>query len=84
MERFLAEARTLVRLIHPAIVRVLDFVVEQGTPILIMEYAAEGTARTRHPAGTVVPLPKVVSYVRCVAAALQYAYVHLPSYRYTT
>jgi serine/threonine protein kinase len=73
-ERFLAEARTLVRLSHPHIVRVLDFTVEQGSPVLIMEYAPDGTLRTRHPLGSCLPLTTVVSYVKQVAAALQYAH----------
>lgn len=48
-EQFLAEAQTLARLVHPSIVRVLDFTVEQGSPVLIMDYAREGTMRQRYP-----------------------------------
>ena len=48
-EQFLAEAQTLARLSHPSIVRVLDFTVEQGTPVLIMDYSPEGTMRQRYP-----------------------------------
>lgn len=46
-KRFLAEAQTLVRLTHPNIVRVLEFAVERGTPVLVMDYAPGGTARQR-------------------------------------
>jgi serine/threonine protein kinase len=41
---------------------------------LVMDYAPNGTLRTRHPKGTVLPVPTVVSYVKEVAQALQYAH----------
>src|SRR5919206_1740036 len=75
-EQFLAEAQTLARLVHPAIVRVLDFTVEQGTPVLIMDYSPAGTMRQRYPPGTHLPLSTVVSAVSQVASALQYAHNH--------
>ena len=76
IERFRREARTIARLEHPHIVRVLDFGVEGGTPFLAMSYAPNGTLRQRHPRGTQVPLKSVVFYVKQVASALQYAHEH--------
>ncbi len=73
-KRFLAEAQTLVRLTHPNIVRVLEFAVERGTPVLVMDYAPGGTARQRHPRGSRLSLVTTVAYVKQVAAALQYAH----------
>ena len=73
LHRFLNEARTF-RLKHPNIVQVLDFGVEVRTPFIVMEYAPNGTLRQRHPRGTRVPLPIIVSYVKQVASALQYAH----------
>src|SRR5690349_5398278 len=73
-EQFLAEAQTLARLVHPSIVRVLDFLIEQGTPVLVMDYAREGTMRQRYPVGSCLPLATVVSAVRQVASALHYAH----------
>ncbi len=73
-EEFLAEARTVAHLRHPHIVRILDFGVQDGIPFLVMEYAPGGTLRQRHPKGTRLPLPTVVSYVKQVAGALQYAH----------
>src|SRR5437016_10866543 len=74
IERFAKEARTLASLNHPHIVRVLDFAVEDGTPFLVMEYAASGTLRHRHPKGSHLATETVVSYVRQIASALQYAH----------
>ncbi len=72
--QFLREAQTLAGLDHPHIVRVLDFAVQDGLPFLVMDYAVRGTLRTRHPAGTCVPLERIIAYVSQVASALQYAH----------
>src|SRR5262249_2322053 len=42
----------------------------------VMEYAPNGSLRRRYPKGTVVALPHVVSFVKQVASALQYAHDH--------
>src|SRR5579884_2520174 len=69
---FRAEARTLARLDHPHIVRLLDFGLEGTVPFLVMSYAPHGNLRQRHPQGTRLSLDIVVPYVKQVAAALQY------------
>ncbi len=74
IENFRTEARTVAHLVHPNIVRVLDFGVEGTTPFLVMEYAPNGTLRQRHPRGIPVPIGVVVPYVKQVASALQYAH----------
>jgi serine/threonine protein kinase len=74
IESFRAEARTLVRLIHPHVIRVLDFGVDANTPFLVMDYAPNGTLRQRHPRGQQLPLARVIEYVRQIASALQYAH----------
>ena len=55
VESFRKEARTVARLVHPHIVRVLDYGVEEGTPFLVVDYAPNGTLRKHYPKG--VPLP---------------------------
>src|SRR6266851_6960871 len=55
LEQFRNEARTIASLVHPNIVRVLDFGVEDGIPFLVMDYAPNGTLRQRHLRG--IPLP---------------------------
>ena len=74
VEYFLTEARTVARLFHPNIVRVLEFNVEDTTPYLVVDYAPNGNLRKRHPKGLPVPSTVVVSYTRQVAAALEYAH----------
>src|SRR5579863_7192676 len=71
---FMQEARMLTRLRHQHIVHLLDFAVEAGTPYLVLEYAAGGTLRSRHPRGSRLPLDTIISYVLQVASALQYAH----------
>jgi serine/threonine protein kinase len=74
VEKFLTEARTVAHLKHFNIVRVLDSGIEDGAPYLVMDYAPKGTLRERHPKGYSVPLPDILSYVKQIAAALQYAH----------
>src|SRR5437868_3000529 len=74
VDEFRTEARTIARLIHPHIVRVLEFGIEGKTPFLVMDYAPQGTLRQRHPKGVILPLPTIVSYVEQLADALQYAH----------
>ncbi len=74
IELFRTEARTIARLVHPHIVRILDFDVEEDLPFLVMDYAPNGTLRKVHPTGTPLPLVSIISYVHEVAAALQYAH----------
>ncbi len=74
IEQFRIEARTIALLEHPNIVRVFDFGVEDDTPFLAMSYAPNGTLAQRHPKGTRLPLETIVTHVKQVASALQYAH----------
>lgn len=76
LERFRIEARTIAHLEHPNIVRVWEFGVEKNTPFLVMSYAPHGTLRQRHPREASLALPTILSYVKQVAGALQYAHDH--------
>jgi serine/threonine protein kinase len=49
IESFQQEAQTIAKLIHPHIVRVLDFDVVDDTPFLVMDYEPNGTLRQKHP-----------------------------------
>lgn len=74
LEGFRIEARTIARLEHPNIVRVLEFGIEGEIPFLVMSYAPNGNLRQRHAKAVPLPLPTILSYVKQVAAALQYAH----------
>lgn len=74
VESFEQEARTIAHLKHPHIVRILDYDVQEDTPFLVMDYASGGTLRTRHPKGTRLPVAPMISYVKQIADALQYAH----------
>lgn len=74
LERFEQEARTIARLNHPHIVRVLDYGMQDGVAYLVMYYAPYGTLRQRHATDTRVDLETVVQYVKQIASALQYAH----------
>jgi serine/threonine protein kinase len=74
IDGFQREAETIVSLIHPHVVRVLDFALNEGIPFLVMDYAPGGSLRRRHPRGEKVELKSVVSYVQQVAEGLQYAH----------
>ncbi len=74
MENFLEEARTISYLKHPHILRMLDFGVSNTIPYLVMDYMPDGTLRQHHAPGSVLPLTSIASYVKDIAAALQYAH----------
>ncbi len=73
-EHFYQEAQTISTLVHPLIIRVFDYDVQDGVPFLVMDYAPNGSLRRRYPKGNPVPLPQIVSWVKQVADALQYAH----------
>lgn len=74
IEKFRSEALTIAHLMHPHIIRVLDFDVENSVPFLVMDYASNGTLRHRHPKGTRIPPAIFIPYVKQIASALQYAH----------
>jgi serine/threonine protein kinase len=72
---FLKEAQTIANLNHPNIIRLLDFGLEENLlPYLIVDYAPHGNLRQRHPHGTRLLLQTILSYVKEIAVALQYAH----------
>jgi len=74
INQFMAEGRMLAQLQHPNIIRVLDFGVDHDTPFLVMDYAPNGTLRRRYPQGSILPMVAVISNIKEVARALQYAH----------
>src|SRR5579884_3885613 len=74
VKKFREEAETTEKLVHPHIVRLLDFAIEEGTPFLVLDFAPGGSLRSRHPKGSIVPLDIVTGYLKEIAPALQYAH----------
>ncbi len=74
IDRFQEEGRIIASLVHPHIVRVFDFDVAHDIPFMVMDYAPNGSLRRRHPRGERLALSTVLSYVKQVAEALQYAH----------
>ncbi len=72
VDKFYTEARIAAHLIHPHIVRVLEFGLEGRTPFLVMDYAPYGTLRRYHPRGERLDPETVIAYVRQIAGALHY------------
>lgn len=75
-EEVLKEARTIARLEHPNIVRMLECGMVDDHLFQVMTYAPSGTLRQRHARGARLPFPLLITYIRQIASALQYAHAH--------
>ena len=74
LKQFREEARSIARLRHPHIVAIFDFDVKGNVPFLVMEYAPNGTLRHRHPRGSRLSPTTILSYLKQITGALQYAH----------
>ncbi len=74
LKQFREEARSIARLRHPHIVTIFDFDVKDDVPFLVMEYAPNGTLYQRHPRGSRLSPSTILSYLRQITGALQYAH----------
>jgi serine/threonine protein kinase len=74
--QFRNEARLMMSLEHPHILRVFDFGMQDHVPFLVTAYAAGGSLRDRYPRGSRLALPDIVLLVQQVADALQYLHDH--------
>ena len=72
LKRFEREAQALARLVHPNIVRVLDYGQHNGLPYLVMEYLSGGTLKQK--TGQPVPWQKAARLLEPIARALAYAH----------
>ena len=67
-------SRTIASLVHPHIIRVLEFGIEDTTPYLVLDYAPHGSLRARLPKGARLPVAAILPYVQQAAQALQFAH----------
>lgn len=72
LKRFEREAKSLARLSHPNIVKVLDYGDYESSPYLVLEYLAGGTLKQR--LGKPVPYQDAVRVLLPIAHALAYAH----------
>lgn len=70
-QQFQAEAKRLALCVHPNIVRVLDFFVEEGLPFIVMEYVPGQTLDTVVLPDRPLAEPTAIHYIRQVGAALK-------------
>ncbi|BCL83561.1 serine/threonine protein kinase [Ktedonobacteria bacterium brp13] len=70
--QFRNEARLIMGMDHPHIIRILEFGMQGKVPFLVMPYASQGSLRSIYPKGSCLQLHQVVSYVGQVSSALQY------------
>jgi tRNA A-37 threonylcarbamoyl transferase component Bud32 len=73
-QSFRKEAEMIVGLNHPNILNVHEFGIHEEKPFLVMDHTPNGSLRQRHSRGLPVPLATIVSYVKMIADALQYAH----------
>jgi eukaryotic-like serine/threonine-protein kinase len=74
LQDFITEARVVARLRHPHIISVLDFDVQDQMPFLVLTYAPNGTLRERYVRGERLSPQTVLSYIKPLAEALDYAH----------
>ncbi len=73
-ERFLREARSAGKLLHPGIVTIFDVGEADGVPYLAMEFVEGETLDAACREGALLPAPAVVELVAATAEALAFAH----------
>ena len=83
---FLEEARLISSKLshptHPNIVDIVDAGLEEDPaaqkviPYIVMEYASRGSILNLHRQGSILPAETIISYVKQIAEALEYAHTH--------
>ncbi len=78
MEEFRREVQTITHLRHARIVQLIAFgetTMDGGrVPFLVMDYARHGSLDKHHPSGTKLPLETILTYMKQLTEALQYAH----------
>jgi serine/threonine protein kinase len=72
LKRFEREAKSMSRLSHPNIVKVLDYGDYEGSPYLVLEYLPGGTLKRR--LGKPLPWSEAIRLLLPIAHALEYAH----------
>jgi eukaryotic-like serine/threonine-protein kinase len=73
-QSFLTEAEALAHLVHPHIVRILEGGIAYDVPFLVMASTTGLTLRQQYRVNTMLSLPTIISFVKQIALALDYAH----------
>lgn len=73
-ERFLREARSAGKLLHPGIVTIFDVGDTDGVPYLAMEFVEGETLDVNSRGDALLPVPEVVALIAAAAEALAFAH----------
>lgn len=73
-KRFLHEIRSLVRLSHPHVVKILDVGEHDGLPFAVMQFLSGGSLRDRCPAGRAVSVESLERWLPAIAEALDFVH----------
>lgn len=71
-QKFIKEARTIFKLNHPNIVRILDIFEENGTAYYVMDYIEGESLGDRVKRHGAIPEAEAICYIKEVASALSY------------
>ena len=71
-QKFIKEAKTIFRLNHPNIVRILDVFEENGTAYYVMEYIEGESLSDMVTRRGAIPFAEAIGYVKAAAEALMY------------
>lgn len=74
LKRFSMEARSAGRCVHPNIVTVFDYVEQDDTPYIVMEFVDAGTLENVINSGTMVPLRQIGEIMVQLVSALEHAH----------
>ena len=74
LRRFAAEARSAGRCLHPNIMTVFEYVEQDGSPFIIMEYVDAGTLENVISSGTILPVRQVGEIMVQLLFALDHAH----------
>jgi serine/threonine-protein kinase len=74
LKRFSTEARSAGRCVHPNIVTVFDYVEQDDTPYIVMEFVDAGTLENVINSGTMLPLRQIGEIMVQLVSALEHAH----------
>jgi formylglycine-generating enzyme required for sulfatase activity/tRNA A-37 threonylcarbamoyl transferase component Bud32 len=73
-ERFVSEMRSLARVEHPHIIKILGAGEHEGVPFAVVQYVGGGDLRDRVPPGEHVPPQEILGWLPAVAGALDFVH----------